>query len=128
MGGFTGIFNQTLTIYGVPFSASRVMSTGTPTNALNLIILFSGEYSPLTEFKNGTTDWLFGGVLENLVPNIGSLNINTFPTGLSSNVLEGSGSSGMVIDNSSASAQASSIYFGAQGTNNAVKLTQAMLQ
>ncbi len=128
MGGFTGIFNQTLTIYGVPFSASRVMSTGTPTNALNLIILFSGEYSPLTEFKNGTTDWLFGSVLENLVPNIGSLNINTFPTGLSSNVLEGSGASGMVIDNSSASAQASSIYFGTQGTNNAVKLTQATLQ
>jgi hypothetical protein len=62
------------------------------------------------------------------VPNTGSLNINTFPTGLTNNVLEGSGPSGMVIDNSRASTQASSIYFGTQGTNNAVKLTQATFQ
>jgi hypothetical protein len=35
---------------------------------------------------------------------------------------------GIVVDNSSASNQASSIYFATQNTNNAVKLTQATFQ
>jgi hypothetical protein len=127
MGGFTGALN-TLTIYGASFSASRVMTTGTPTNTLNIAVV-SGEYAPFTEFKNGATDWLFGGILQNFLANMASFNINAFPGGTPTNtILEGSGPSGMIIDNSSASAQASNIYFATQGTNTAVKLTQAGFQ
>jgi hypothetical protein len=62
------------------------------------------------------------------------MNINAFPTAApTTTAMEGLGISGMVADNNSGSAQASSIYFGtlgttAQGGNNAVKLTQSGLQ
>ena len=93
-----------------------------PLAAAALII----EYSPLTEFKNGSTDWLFFSVGVT-PPDIGQLNINTFPTAVAT-ASEGNGTSAMVIDNDSASAQASSFYFATLGTNAAVKLTQAGLQ
>jgi hypothetical protein len=126
MGGFTGLANG-VTVYGATFNGSRVMTAGTAANALNVTAL-TGEYAPFTEFRNGATDWLFGGILQNLVGNMGSFNINSFPTALISTALQGSGPSGMIVDNSSASIQASNIYFGTQGTNNAVKLTQAGFQ
>jgi hypothetical protein len=125
-GGFSGLLNG-LTIYGAGFNGSRVMNTGTPTNALNVAGV-SGEYVPFTEFKNGATDWLFGAILQNLFANMGSFNINTFPAGRASTTLQGSGPSGMIVDNASASVQASSIYFGVQGNNTAVKLTQVGFQ
>jgi hypothetical protein len=128
MGGFSGLLNQ-LTLYGVAFNGARVMTAGTPTNALNIPLPFvSGEYTPLAEFKNGATDWLFGGILQNPLANMGSFNINTFPTGVTNSTLQGSGPSGIVVDNSSGSVQASNIYFATQGTNTAVKLTQAGFQ
>jgi hypothetical protein len=126
MGGFTGT-SDALTLYGASFNASRVMTTGTPTNTLNIPVV-SGEFAPLTEFKNGATDWLFGGILQNSFANLGSFNINTFPSRPTNLILEGSGPSGMIIDNSSASTQASNIYFAIQSTNTAVKLTQAGFQ
>ena len=126
MGGFTGGLNQ-LAIYGVTFNGSRVMTAGTPTNVLG-ITLVTGEFAPFTEFKNGATDWLFGGILQGLLGNMGSFNINTFPAGATTTTLQGSGPGGMIVDNSSASAQASNIYFGTQGSNTAVKLTQVGFQ
>jgi hypothetical protein len=122
MGGFTGAANQ-LAVYGVTFNGARVMSAGTPANTLGIAFV-TGEFAPFTEFKNGATDWLFGGILQGFLGNMGSFNINAFPTGASTTTLQGTGPSGMTIDNSSASGQASSIYFGAQGNNTAVKLTQ----
>jgi hypothetical protein len=126
MGGFSGALNG-LTVYGATFNGARALTAGTPGLALNIGGV-SGEYAPFTEFKNGATDWLFGGILQNLLANMASFNINAFPGGTTNTTLQGSGPSGMIVDNASASAQASSIYFGTQGTNNAVKLTQAGFQ
>jgi hypothetical protein len=128
LGGFSGLLNQ-LSLYGVTFSGARVMTSGTPANVFNIPLPFvTAEYTPLAEFKNGATDWLFGGIIQNLLANMGSFNINNFPTAVTNSTLQGSGPSGIVVDNSSASNQASSIYFATQGTNNAVKLTQAAFQ
>jgi hypothetical protein len=127
---YVGAFDATaanLIVYGVTFDASRNMSTGTPPAGSQLTIGNRvAEYSPLTEFKNGSTDWLFFSVGVT-PPDIGQLNINTFPTAVAT-ASEGNGTSAMVIDNDSASAQASSFYFATLGTNAAVKLTQAGLQ
>jgi hypothetical protein len=77
---------------------------------------------------------------ENRDPNIGLFHINSFPASatLAASTQEGSGTSGMVVDNISSSAQASSVYFGALSTTAtcgiggtggcAVKLTQAGLE
>src|SRR3979490_1770368 len=102
MGGFTGIFNSA-TLYGATFNGSRVMTAGTPTNTFNIPVV-AGEFAPFAEFKNGATDWLFGGILQNALANMGSFNINTFPTNLTNTTLQGAGPSGIIIDNSSASA------------------------
>ncbi|HVH69597.1 MAG TPA: hypothetical protein VNB49_00610, partial [Candidatus Dormibacteraeota bacterium] len=130
VGGYNAA-GSTLVLYGVTFDASRNMTTGTPGNALPLAPVFVSlsEYAPLTEFLNGGTDWLFGSILANSSPNMGSANINTFPTGLANTATEGAGTSGIIVDNVSTQNQASSIYFGTIGTPHlAVKLTQAGLQ
>jgi hypothetical protein len=71
-------------------------------------------------------------------PNFIEYNLNVFvglfptsfpPSGVAgATTAEGSGTTGMVVDNVSASAQASSIYFGVLASNTAVKLTQSGLQ
>jgi len=136
-------------LYGYCFNASSVLANcpgvspaGPQTAILNTAPGSQLEYAPLTEFYNSTTsnDWLFVSVLQNRNPNIGLFNINSFPASatLAASTQEGSGASGMVIDNNSSSAQASSIYFGALSTTAAcgaggtggcaVKLTQAAFQ
>jgi hypothetical protein len=94
---------------------------------------------------NGSTDRLYAGAFANLSPNFieynltdfGSLFPNSFPPVNSSgpagaSTAEGSGTTGIVVDNVSSAVQASSIYFGvlSPGTNanSAVKLTQSTLQ
>jgi hypothetical protein len=106
------------------------------------------EYAPIGEFFNSTTggDILFVSLLRKDV--VALVNFYSFfaTTGWNATVqktaTEGLGASGVVIDNSSASAQASSIYFNAlnedaacsspqTGANTggcAVKLTQAGLR
>jgi hypothetical protein len=137
-------------LYGYCFNSSSgilancpgVNPPGPETAVLNTAPGSQLEYSPLTEFYSSTssTDWLFVSVLQNRNPNIGLFNINSFPASatLAASTQEGSGTSGMVIDNNSSSAQASSVYFGALNTTGtcgaggtggcAVKLTQASLQ
>lgn len=136
-------------LYGYCFNSSDVLANcsgvtpaGPHTLVLNTTPGSQLEYAPLTEFYNSTTsiDWLFITVLQNRDPNIGLLNINSFPTSatLTASTQEGSGTSAMVVDNNSSSAQASSVYFGALSTTAAcaaggtggcaVKLTQAALQ
>ena len=120
--------NGAVTMYGMTFSAARVMTAGAPTAAHSFNIgTVVAEYAPTTEFINGGTDRLFLGLLKTGA-NFDAFPINTFPTVIPTPLTEGNGPSGMVVDNVSASAQASSIYFGTQGTNTAVKLTQATLQ
>lgn len=109
--------------------------------------------TPLTEFKNGTTDRLFfsqsslsskkctstspadGCVMmyDITTPN------TTIGNGPIAAVVESAGTSGVIVDNASASGQASSVYFANQGTATcttgtstpsycAVKLTQSAFQ
>ncbi|MFY9690670.1 MAG: hypothetical protein WAJ86_12100 [Candidatus Acidiferrales bacterium] len=132
-------FNSTS---GVLANCPGVSPAGPQMVSLNTATGSQLEYAPLTEYYNTTTstDWLFVGVLQNRNPNIGLFNINSFPASatLAASTQEGSGASGMVVDNSSSSGQASSIYFGALSTTAscgaggtggcAVKLTQAGLQ
>ncbi len=103
------------------------MTSGTPANADNFAIGTS-EISPLTEFlTSGGEDRFFESVLN--PGNLASYNITTtFPTTFEHNVSEGNGTTGIVVDNGSASNQADSIYFGVLGSNTAVKLTQSALQ
>lgn len=136
-------------LYGYCFNGSSVLANcpgvspaGPETAVLNTAPGSQLEYAPLTESYNSTTttDWLFVSVLENRDPNIGLFNINSFPASatLAASIQEGSGASGMVIDNNSSSAQAASVYFGALSTTAtcgaggtggcAVKLTQAAFQ
>ena len=115
-------------LYGLTFDATRTMQTGAATNSFDFGTI-EGEYAPLTEFKNGSTDQLFFGLLlpSGTALNLGNFNINSFPSTTPPGVGEGNGPSGIIVDNSSTSAQASSIYFGVQGSNTAVKLTQSGL-
>jgi len=136
-------------LYGYCFNSSNLLANcsgvspaGPHTLVLNSTPGSQLEYAPLTEFYNSTTgnDQLFITVLANRSPNIGLFDINSFPTSQTPvpGVQEGSGTSGMVVDNNSSSTQASSVYFGALSTTSscgaggtggcAVKLTQAALQ
>jgi hypothetical protein len=142
--GDDGISGSELTLYGVGFDSSHVMSSGAASNFLEIVGSPSCELSPLTEFLNGSTDQLYVSGLLNAPPNIGEYNLTDFG-GLFPNVLfpvnssgpvgastgEGSGTTGMVVDNVSASGQASSIYLGVlspgSNGNSAVKLTQSGL-
>jgi hypothetical protein len=91
--------------------------------------------SPITTFFNGTTDYLFSSSL-NAAGDSGVVNYDitggTFPASNLAFTAEGEGTSGIIVDNDSSDAQASSIYFGVLGTgtnaNSAVKLTQSGLE
>jgi hypothetical protein len=116
-------------LYGITFSAGHAMTSGTPSNVDNFTFGLD-EFSPCTSFlTSGGEDRLFESALASFGGNLASFNISsTFPAALESFATEGSGTTGIVVDNSSASNQADSIYFGVLGgTNTAVKLTQNAL-
>jgi hypothetical protein len=138
-------------LYGAKFGAGGVLNSGAPANSLVSNNNVGSEYAPMTEFFNpnigGGQDDLFVGLLRK--PNNGLFNLYTFNvtagwngTPLNDSLTIGLGTSGIVVDNSSTSNQASSIYFNAlnqnaacgspqTGNNNngcATKLTQATLQ
>ncbi len=148
----TGSTGGALDYYAVTFGAGGVMTSGAPTNSHTAGIgTFGNEFAPLTEFFNpnigGGEDLIFFSALTTGA-DMASLNITAgFPgSNLAAGpVTEGFGTSGIVIDNESASNQASSIYFNALAENAtctgntganttpgtggcAVKLTQAALQ
>lgn len=119
-----------ITVYGAGFNASRIMTSGTPANALPFAIA-TQEISPLTEFlTTGGEDRFFESVLNPIAGNLASFRIDLgFPAGLENTATEGSGTTGIVVDNvATGSAQANSIYFGVLVSNTAVKLTQGLLQ
>lgn len=135
-----------LSLFAVTFNGSTgVMNSGAPAHTDANVGTPGNEWSPLLEFYNATTsiDWLYAGVIDNPPPDIASVNITAgFPTGFGTVFTEGLGTSGMIVDNNSASAQAASIYFNSlmqnAACNNttssaatggcAVKLTQAGLE
>lgn len=125
--GLNGAGTQ-IELWGITFGALKAMTPGTPVNFL--AIGSAVELSPSAEFFNGGTgvDGLFVGGLTNLSPNFLEANVTAgFPGGFSANTTEGNGTSGIIVDNQSGSAQASSIYVGVLGSNTAVKLTQSGL-
>jgi hypothetical protein len=125
-----------ISLWGIGFSGSHVMNTTTPTNH-GTAGIGAFERSPITTFFNGTTDFLFSSALgAGVDSDVVNYNITggTFPA-IGSNLAfapEGLGTGGIIVDNNSSDAQASSIYFGVLGTgtnaNSAVKLTQSALQ
>ena len=130
-------------IYAATFGAGHVMNSGAAANGFAVSGSSANELSPTTEFLNGSTDQLFVSGLSSNNPNFveyniasGSPLVNTFPTtfppvdgsnAVGASTAEGSGSSGIIVDNDSGSAQASSIYIGVLVSNTAVKLTQSGL-
>ena len=81
---------------------------------------------------NGATDQIFVSGLKNITPNTIAMPINTFPSTVDCTSTQGTGTSGIIVDNNSGDGQASSVYFGVLGpgtnTNSAVKLTQSGLK
>jgi hypothetical protein len=119
-------------LYGVTFGAGHAMTAGAAANTFAVVGSTGVELSPVTEFLNGATDQLFVSGLVNASPNFIENNINSFPAAVLASTAEGTGTSGIVVDNNSADVQASSIYFGVLGAlapnaNSAVKLTQTGL-
>jgi hypothetical protein len=137
-------------LYTLSFTAAGVMNT---TPAMSNNVTFNGATnpngicSPLTSFYDGTNDRLFAGVGANGATTganvMAMFNINARITSnatapVATAINEIGGTSGITIDNTSASPQAASIYFGTLFTSAsapcganlycAVKLTQSGLQ
>jgi hypothetical protein len=144
--GVSGVSTSPATLYGVGFDNTHVMTSGAASNFLQITGSVNTEFSPVTELMNGSTDQSFASALEPSFPNTIVYNLtdfspgffpNAFPLpngsdGTGSTTAEGTGTSGIVVDNVSSALQASSIYFGVQGpsgpnVNSAVKLTQSGL-
>jgi hypothetical protein len=127
------------TLYGIAFGAGHAMTPGTPANA-DVFGFGPVEFSPFTSFLSAAApaeDRLFESAISAFAGNLASFNIGDlvghppagFPAGLEHFATEGSGTTGIVVDNASAQNQADSLYFGTLGgTNTAVKLTQSVLQ
>jgi hypothetical protein len=138
-------------LYGATFTAGGILNAGAPAHSLVSTNPIGSEYAPMGEFFNpniGTgEDTLFVSLLRNDTHGLNNLYAFNITTGWSAapqtpSMTVGLGSSGSIIDNSSTSAQASSIYFNAlnedaacsspqTGANNggcAIKLTQAAFQ
>jgi hypothetical protein len=136
-------------LYGATFGAGGVLNAGAPANSLTSGNSVGSEYAPMGELFNSNIgtgqDTLFVSLLRNNSNGFNNLYTFNITAGwnatIQKNILEGLGISGMVVDNDSTSAQASSIYFnslnqnatcsspqtGANTNGCAVKLTQANL-
>jgi hypothetical protein len=115
-------------LYALSFSSGLITSS-TPTTLFSLGSS-SGQCSPLSEIPNGSQDWLFVGVPGTCstfgvfgaitTGCIESFDVTSTLTSSSTAVAEGGttgtlvGSSGIVVDNVSASGHASSLYYGTQ--------------
>jgi len=140
------------TLYRIPITANVIGAANAMATAMSTA---STTCSPVTEILNGSTDWIFVSVQSspNVLPAIGcpllgggcimSFNVTagTTPTATAARAAASGGTSGIVIDNVSASTQASSLYFtylsngiigsacnGVIGVGCAIKLTQSGLQ
>jgi hypothetical protein len=130
----------TLELYAVGLTGNGTLRPGAPAGSDE-----GGgpgyEWAPMTDFYNATlgNEFLFLGTLQDQI-NVASVDLTTGVD--EGKVQEGMGVTGMVVDNDSSDAQASSFYFGALGENTtcnnktvttdaggcAVKLTQATVR
>ena len=130
----------TPTLYSVGFNGSGLMN-GTTNGTTALTSAAGADASPLTEYYNPTLgkDFLFVGVTNHCTATtsggtagcVMSLDITAgFPTvnaGTTSLAAAG-GTTGIIVDNDSSIAQASSIYYATKTGNTLVKATQSALQ
>jgi len=114
-------------LYDIGFNSSGVMNTTTANGPLDMISASPtngttvDDCSPLTEFYNGTTDYLFVGVAESgkltgctgsaTVGCLYNFTINSFPTGSVTGLTETGNTSGIVIDNAVTTPAGEQIYF-----------------
>ena len=116
-------------LWGVGFNGTHAMNAAPlPVDAFGIGPF---EFSPPTTFFDGAKDRLFESALGAFVGNLVAFDVSTgttFPPVLGPNTTEGSGTSGIIVDNNATgTVQADSIYFGALTANTAVKLTQTGL-
>ncbi len=126
-------------VVGTPKAVFQLVNTGNTGSSV--------DCSPLTEFYNGTTDYLFLSVKEhgfktgtpNCADNTCLMSFAlpqtspyTFPTSALATMPGGSlgpkGTSGVVVDNAATTTGASQIYFGNLQNNNATQVSQSALQ
>ena len=143
IGASSGTGGQQLKPFSFVSSVLQAAPLGKPQLGNNASVM-----SPLTEFYNASAgvDYLFVGVNANptelytfALPNPLEIAQGDTPTALATNTADvAGGTSGIIVDNDSTDAQASSIYFGTLATSTticgtpaaycAVKLTQSALE
>ncbi len=150
--GTDGARTSAQDLFAISFNAATGIVNTTPAMSANKNVNpggAAGICSPIAEFYDGTHDRIFVGMGEHLATSGANVvtmwNVDSRPTASATPTASTArtylgGSSGIVVDNSSAAAQAASIYFttlAANGTNPgtcgasqycAVKLTQGALQ
>ncbi len=124
--GLNGAGTQSA-LYGVGFvDSAHNMAIGTPSNSFSFDT--PREWGPVTEFLNAGTDQVFASGAPGGTTNFYEFNVNSgFPSGFTSSATEGNATSAIIVDNTSISDQASSVYFETLGSSDAVKLTQSGL-
>ncbi|MGA9542997.1 MAG: hypothetical protein WBQ85_05490 [Candidatus Sulfotelmatobacter sp.] len=143
IGASSGTGGQQLKPFSFVSSVLQAAPLGKPQLGTNASVM-----SPLTEFYNASAgvDYLFVGVNASptelytiALPNPLEIGLGVAPAALATNTADvAGGTSGIIVDDDSTDAQASSIYFGTLATSTticgttaaycAVKLTQAALQ
>lgn len=144
--GYPAVGTASPVLYRIAFNSANAMNTATDGHSLSLSSTAT-NCSPITEIFNPPTlkDWLFVSVGNGCqVAGAGTAGCvmsfdvtSTFPAAANQGRAAANGTSGIVVDNVSTSAQASSIYFSTQGTQSctsdgitagcAVKMTQSGL-
>jgi hypothetical protein len=123
-------------LYRVGFDASRNMNSTVDATSFTLTSHASEQCSPLTDFKNtnDSVDQLFFGLTTSSLVEVFDISSSTAPA-LGASAPSSQGTSGIIVDNDSPQAQASSIYFTTLGNGGtcgghrcAIKLTQSGLQ
>jgi hypothetical protein len=154
-------FSNRPAVYELTFNSSGVLNTtpGTPlVNLANANSIGIGACSPVTEYKNGSTDRIFfsvtghanppssGGTATGCTANQGCVMSIVLggtwpPTATTAGIAASGGSSGIILDNDGTGAQESNVYYtyrsnstttvtcnGTSGVGCAVKASQAALQ
>ncbi len=126
----TGAADTTPWQYSFGF-ASRLMQTVTPTFSQQLLTSTTAHCTGWTEFFNpnigtGGTDYFFFGLSRDCTGTGGAFGCIAALTGNTTLVTAtvAGGTSGIVVDNDSVDAGASSLYLSARGVNTAYKFTQ----
>lgn len=134
-------------LFRIGFNGSGLMNTVTANGPLDLVSASGEDASPITAILNGATERIFVSVNNNgnrtgcTGACLYSFDITSgFPANSTSGFQVTGGTSGIVVDNVSASSQASNIYFtfrsnstagrtcnGVSGVGCALKLTQSAL-